>query len=158
MNFKILDKRKKKSLIKKLSYLGIEKIPYLTIKTGKEKIRAYSGNFSSDELRKLFKILRIEGIGLYIGKEVGDSLRISLDGLHVLKKQIKKNIINIQTEQENLWFLGRGISLKKGEYSGVKGFVAVKSGEDFIGTGKISEDCSEIFSFLPKPRRRKQNQ
>ena len=36
------------------------------------------------------------------------------------------------------------------------GFVSVKSGEDFVGVGKVGADGTILFSFLPKERRRKE--
>jgi NOL1/NOP2/fmu family ribosome biogenesis protein len=38
------------------------------------------------------------------------------------------------------------------------GFVSVKSGEDFVGVGKIGSDGKTLFGFLPKERRRKPKQ
>ncbi len=153
MYLQIFDKSKKRKFIEKISYLGVSKIPYLLIKTGKEKIRAYSGSFSNDEVHKLFGLLRIEVVGLYLGKEAGESVRISLDGLHVLKEQISKNVIQVNEEQKKEWFFGKDILLNEDQGKCLKGVVAIKNGEDFIGTGKISADGLKVSSFLPKRRR-----
>ena len=48
----ILDNPKKKKFIEKIEYLGIEKVPYLLIQTGKERIRAYSGSFHREEIQR----------------------------------------------------------------------------------------------------------
>ncbi|MCR4284646.1 MAG: tRNA pseudouridine(55) synthase TruB [archaeon] len=155
-----LDKAKKKKFLAGILDLGMKKIPQLLIKTGKESIRAYSGNLSTEEVWDIWRLLPIEGIGLYIGKEMINQhgvreIRLSLDGLHTWKDQITERIITLTEEQEENWFKGKNIELDSNE--GLTGFVAVQSADkkDFIGTGKISNDGKTLFSFLPKERRRK---
>lgn len=117
---------------------------------------AYSGSLANVELYTLWETINVESIGLYFGKEFPDEARLSLDALHVLKDQIKGNIVELNEEQTKEWFLGKPAILtqeQKEKYSEIKGFVAVKFHEDFIGTGKISENREFISSFLPKERR-----
>lgn len=156
MKIDILDKTKKRKFTEKVEYLGIEKIHGLLIRTGTERVRTFSGSLSVDEIIRLYSEMRIEGIGLYLGKEQGDEVRLSLDALHMLKNQITKNVIEISELQEKEWFLGHDIHLseeQKQEYKEFVGFVAVKAGIDFIGTGKIYSDKSAVSNFLPKERR-----
>ena len=154
----ILDKTKKEKFIEKIS-IGIEKIPYLLIKIGGERIRAYSGSFSKEELYRIFSLLPVEACGLYFAKEFDDDARLSLDALHAVKDEIiknGKNIIEVSEKQEKDWFYGKAIELdeeQQKKYQDAEGFVAVKSGEDFIGTGKIFADKKSIANFLPKERR-----
>ncbi len=164
MRSQILDKTKKKKIIENLEIFGIEKIPYLLIKTGKEKIRAYSGSFSSDELQQLSKVIHIGEIGMYFGKEVIEgktkikNTRITLDAVHLLQKQIKKNIIELNEGQEKEWFFGRDIELEQGVGDIAGGsFVILKFEEDFIGVGRLSVDCKMVSNYLPKERRRREN-
>lgn len=164
MKIQILDKTKKKKFINEISELGVEKIPYLLIKTGKERIRAFSGSLSSQELMALWRIFPVEGLGLYIGKQMLDKktgrkqARLSLDGLHVLKDQIEKSkqVLILTKQQEEDWFKGKIIELDKKEQK-LTGFVAIKSADkkDFIGFGKISVDKDILIGFLPKERRRR---
>ena len=143
MKIQILDKTKKKKFIEKISYLGIEKFPYLLIKTGAERVRAYSGSLSVDEIIRLWNDVRMESIGLYFGKEIEDSARLSVDAMHVLKKQIIKNIVELSEEQEKQWFYGKDILLSEEQqekYKVFENYVAVSSGGDFVGTGKLSQD------------------
>jgi NOL1/NOP2/fmu family ribosome biogenesis protein len=154
-NMRILDGAKKKKFIEKVSYLGIEKIPQLLIQTGKERIVGFSGSISREEISKLSLLLSVEGIGLDFARETFDGVKMSLDALHVFKNQIKKNIIDIGEDQEKLWFLGKNIELnseQQKKYADLKGFVAVRCGGDFIGTGKISQDKKFVSNFLPKER------
>ena len=162
MNLKILDKTKKNKFIEGLSELGLEKVPEILIKTGNERVRAFSGNLVREELNEWFRILPVELVGLYVGKEIIDrhgvsEVRLSLDGLHLWKEQIKNNIIELDKEQEEKWFLGRDLEFGGAEFSGK--FVAIKSkgSGDFIGTGKVSIDSKTLFNYLPKERRRKSN-
>jgi NOL1/NOP2/fmu family ribosome biogenesis protein len=160
MRVQILDRPKKEKFLEKTG-LGIEKIPYLLLKPGRERVMAYSGSLSTAELSKLIGEINVEVIGLYLGKEFDEDARLSTDALHILKDKIKNNIAKINEEQEKDWFLGNPIKLtekQKEEYKELKGFVAVKSQEDFIGTGKMAWEKGEISNFLPKERRVKQNQ
>jgi NOL1/NOP2/fmu family ribosome biogenesis protein len=157
--FQILDNTKKKRIIEQISYLGIKKIPFLTLKIGREAIRAFSGDITRQDLSALVGILTVEGIGIYFGKELEEGTRLSLDMLHILKDQIEKNKIFLNAEQEKSWFLGKNIELAKEqqeEYKKINGFVAVISSDeykDIIGTGKISQDKKLLSNFLPKERR-----
>ncbi|MCH7850691.1 MAG: hypothetical protein IH845_03555 [Nanoarchaeota archaeon] len=135
--------------------------------TGREGIRAYSGNLSKEEIMDIWKILPIEGIGLYVGKETINrhgvrEVRLSLDGLHTWRDQITKKVIVLTEEQEGIWFEGKNVELTKEqalEFEGLKGFFAIKSADskDFIGTAKIGNDSKTLYGFLPKERRRKGN-
>ena len=112
MKLQILDKTKKKKIVGELKVFGISKIPYLILKTGKEKIRAYSGGFSSDELQMLGKVVPISEVGMYFAKESINrngkrDVRINLDAAQVLKEQIKSNVVKVSDEQEKNWFLGK---------------------------------------------------
>lgn len=155
-NLILLDSAKKKKIIDKLDYLGIEKIPQLLIQTGKERITAFSGFLSREEISELGRLLSLEGIGLYFAKDTLEGLRVSVDALHLLKKEIRSNIIEVNGAQEREWFLGKAVELtpeQNEKYKDVGGFVAMKSGEDFIGTGRKAKNHNIISNFLPKERR-----
>jgi len=155
----ILDNTKKKKIIEQISYLGIEKIPYLLLKTGRETIRAYSGSLVRQDVSFLSTLLTIEGIGLYFGKETDDGVRLSIDALQLLKPQITKNRVFLTKEQEEKWFKGENIELNEEqsqEYKDMQGFVCVFSSDknqDILGTGKVSNNKKLISNFLPKERR-----
>ncbi len=159
MKPQILDKTKKKKIIAELNVFGITKIPYLLLKTGKEKIRAYSGSFSSDELQMLGKVVPISEVGMYFAKESINrdgkrDVRLNLDAAHVLEGQIKSNIIELDGGQEKEWFLGKDVELEEGQVSkGVTGFVVLKSEGDIIGVGRLNADKKMISNYMPKERR-----
>jgi NOL1/NOP2/fmu family ribosome biogenesis protein len=162
MRIEILDKAKKKKFLEKISAMGIEKIHYLLIRTGGERIRAYSGSLTTDEVLRVCAVMPVETVGLYFGKEFELEARLSIDTLHLFSEEIKnngKNIIKINEQQEKEWFFGNSIELneeQQKQYKELNGFVAVESQGDFIGTGKISQDKKIIANFLPKERRVKQ--
>ena len=147
----ILDRGKKDRIIDLLAEYGIEKLNQLIIQTGKDRYRIFSGNISKNELIKLADLVKIEGIGLYLGTEVDGRIRLGIDACHLLKDKINKNIVEISDEKADEWFGGREISNE-----GIKerGFVIIKNKNDLLGSGKIGEE--RILNFLPKERRIKQ--
>lgn len=158
MTFQILDKTKKKKFLKKIDFLDLEKSKLMFISTGKEKVRAFSGMLSNNELIDLARLIPIESIGLYLGKDLGDEARLSIDALHLFKDKITKNIITLNQEQEENWFKGKDIELTKEQQEqttkqNIKGFVVIKSqSQDIIGPGKLSIDNIRLFNYLPKER------
>jgi len=158
MKIDVLSKAKKKKFIEGLSDLGMKKIPQMLVRSGKERIRAFSGDLDRKAIMDIWHLLPIEGVGLYVGKDMVNrngvrEIRMSLDGMHVWKEQLTERIVELSEEQEEEWFLGKDIELSEGQ--GTEGFVSVKAGEDFVGTGKVGADGKTLFSFLPKERRRK---
>ena len=163
MKITLQDKAKKKRFIQEIDYLGIKKIPQLLLKTGKDRLRAFSGSLTNEEIMAIWRIFPIEGLGLYIGKQMIDKRtgrkesRLSIEGLHILKEQITKNILILDSEQEEQWFRGKDLELKEEQTTSLEAgqFVAVKSSnkKDLIGTGKLSQDKKTLFTFLPKERR-----
>jgi len=153
----IIFNTEKREIMKKLAYYGIEELPFLLMKSGKDKIRGYSGSLSLEEIRKLQRNSRVEIIGIYLFHEYPTEIRLSLDALHLLKDQITKNIIELTKEQKDKWFRGEDILLTKEEQEKFKseerGFKVIKHGDDLIGMGKLTED--RISNYLPKERRRR---
>jgi len=160
MNIDVLSRAKKKKFIEGLSNLGIEKIPQMLVRSGKERIRAFSGELDREAVMNIWHLLPIEGIGLYVGKDMVNrngvrEVRLSLDGMHTWKDQLGKRVIELNKKQERDWFLGRDIELNTKQKIEA-GFVCVKAGEDFVGVGKVGADEKMLFGFLPKERRRKE--
>jgi NOL1/NOP2/fmu family ribosome biogenesis protein len=159
MKIQILNNAKKKKIVAELADLGLKKIPELLVRTGKERIRAYSGDLSTEQIMEIWRMLPIEGIGLYAGKETINrngvrEVRLSVDGMHVWKEQLTDRIFVLDEAQEKEWFLGKNIELDDDQGLGA-GFVSVKAGEDFVGMGKIGVDGDMLYGFLPKERRRR---
>ncbi len=151
MNFiKILSQYEKHEIEKKLKeQFGIENVPGLIVKRGEERLFLFSGSFSEKDIEHLEKCAFIERIGIYFAKIIGNEIRLSIEGSQILKDQIKKNIFPLNSQQAEEWMKGRELLIKTGEH----GFLIMKYGEDFLGTGKASEE--KIGNFIPKNRRLK---
>lgn len=144
---KIIFGGEKKKILNQLNnQFGIKEIPYLLIRFGKEKIRLYSGNLSTGELRILGKNLRIETVGVYFAKEEKDGIRLTLDGLQLIKNQITKNILEISDEQADNWMRGNDLEIRSD-----KNYKVLKNNHEFLGCGKSTGD--KITNFVPKERR-----
>jgi NOL1/NOP2/fmu family ribosome biogenesis protein len=150
MKFQILNKAKKKEILQALAVYGISRLDYLLLQTD-SKLRIFSGMLSKNELIALLRGIEVDNVGLYFAsKEEG--IRISLDAVHLLSKQIKHNILEISDEQAKKWFYGSTLEVSETEKAGTKeGFIILKNGEDFIGIGKLTKN--KILNFLPKERR-----
>ena len=174
MKIQILNNAKKKKIVAELEEFGLKRIPELLVRTGKERIRAYSGDLSTEQIMEIWRMMPIEGVGLYVGKEAIDrngvrEVRLTMDGMHVWKSQLEPEIsgvvglrgggvagrvIFLSEEQEVEWFLGKDIEIEDDQGLSA-GFVLVKAGEDFVGMGKIGVDGKVLYGFLPKERRRR---
>ena len=144
---KIIYASEKKHLLKQLNkQFGIEKLPYLLLKFGEDKIRVYSGDLSTEELRVLDANLNIENIGLYFAKEEKDGIRLTLDGIQIIKEQITKNILELTDQQAEDWLKGKDLDIKAD-----RGFLILKNNNEFIGCGKSTGE--RIANFVPKERR-----
>jgi len=144
---KIIHKSEKRKILNQLQErFGISKLPYLLLRFGKEKIRIYSGNLSSQELSLLDNNLRIENIGLYFAKQQIDGIRLTLDGIQIFKSQISKNILELTDKQAEDWFKGQDLDIKIDN-----NFKILKHNNEFIGCGKSTGE--RITNFMPKERR-----
>ena len=130
---------------------GIEDLNFLLIETSKERIRAFSGNLSKEEINLLSTLTNIETIGSYLlKKEKDDSLRLSFDGCHILQDKIKKNIIKLEGGEAEYW--KKGLDLEK---ENEKGLFVIESDNLFFGCAKSSGKV--LLNHIPKDRRMKLN-
>ncbi len=147
---KFFNKKEKEKLLKRLNeQFGIKELPWKIAQLGKEKIILFSGDISEKEIEEIDRFARIEGIGLYFAKEQNGKLRLSIEATQLLKDQIRKNIFELNEKQAEQWMLGQELNIKPGK----KDFLIMKFKDDFLGTGKASEE--KITNFVPKPRRLK---
>ncbi|MAG39665.1 hypothetical protein CMI41_01725 [Candidatus Pacearchaeota archaeon] len=163
MKIDLLDKAKKKRFLQELNYLGELKTKALLIKTGKERIRAYTGALSNEEIWDFWRVFPVEGIGVYLGKDNTNKngvreVRLSTDGLHFFGDQVAGAILILNEKQEEEWFFGKEVEMNSKQVEKINSdFVAVKaeSSGDFIGVGKLNKDQTLLYNYLPKERRRK---
>jgi len=146
MIIKFVKSSEKKKILAELNeQFGIEKLPYLLVESGRERIRAFSGSLSKEEILQMSHLTNIEQIGLYLIKKE-DSLRLSMDAIHLLKSQITKNIIEITESQFNDLIRGKDLSI-----SAQKGNIIIKYKEDLIGFGRSTGE--KVYNYIPKDRR-----
>jgi NOL1/NOP2/fmu family ribosome biogenesis protein len=150
MNLKFLNKKEKKEILEKLKYqFGITEIPGEIVMRGKERMFLFSGSFDEKKINVLERLAPIERMGVYFAKkdENLDEIRLSIEGTQVFKDQIINNIFELPKELVEDWMKGRELNIKTGK----KGFLAMRYEDDFLGTGKASEE--KIGNFIPKNRR-----
>jgi len=126
---------------------GIKDIPGTIVMRGRERLYLYSGNFESWKLKKLEDNVIIERVGVYFAKMVDDKIKLSIEGVSLLRNQITKNIFEMDDKSTDDWIRGRDLNIKTGLY----GFLVMKNKNDFFGIGKASEN--KIGNFIPKSRR-----
>ena len=147
---KILNEKEKSKIVDKLNeQFGIIEVLGKIIMRGKERLFLYSGNLDEEEIEKLDSLVFIERAGIYFAKieEPNEDIRLSIEGTQILKEQINKNIFEIPEELVEDWMKGHELNVQ----SGMKGFVVMKFKDEFLGTGKASEN--KIGNFIPKNRR-----
>lgn len=158
IHLKILNEKEKKEIELKLKeQFGISEIPGILASRGKERLYLFSGDFTEKEIKKIEEISVVERIGVYFAKaeEKMDEIRLSIEGTQILGNQITKNIFEIPEELVEKWMSGSEILFEdiKGIKEKPKGFIIIKHKNDFLGTGKASEN--KIGNFIPKNRRLK---
>jgi NOL1/NOP2/fmu family ribosome biogenesis protein len=147
---KILNKNEKQELLNKLrKQFGIEEIPGIILKRGEERLFLFQGSFNIGQIKELERAVPIERVGIYFGKIQRNEIRLSIEGVHLLKNQIKKNIFELNKEQAEQWMMGQELNIETGK----KDFLILKYKEDFLGCGKASAE--KISNYIPKNRRLK---
>ncbi len=148
MKFEIINRNEKNRIIENLNkQFGITSLPYLLIRQGREKIRAYSGNLSREELSIIGENINIDTLGIYLLKEESGEIRLSHDAASILQPQITKNIIELDISRAIEWLKGHDLNIK----TEFRGMVALKYNHYLIGCGKSSGE--RITNFVPKERR-----
>ena len=116
MTIKILSKYETNEILGKLQeQFGIKEIPGIMLRIGQERIFLYQGSLDEKEIIKLEMAVPVERIGVYFAKIQNDELRLSIEGTHVLKNQINKNIFEINDEQLNTWMHGSELQIETGK-------------------------------------------
>jgi len=144
----IKSSQKRKILAELEEIYGITNLPYLLVKTGKKKLRAFSGHLSKEEISQLTELTNIEVIGMYLISQKDNDLRLNFDAVSLLRNQITKRIIEIDKGQLELWIRGHDL-----EIEAPRGIVVLKYNNDLVGVGK--SNTQKIFNYVPKERKLK---
>jgi len=140
---RFLNKKETKSILKKIKeyYGDTFSIEHIYSITPENKIFIISKEFSNFR----FDRLKINTLGLYIAKLEKDGIRLSIEGSQIIKPT--KNILELNQEQSKNWLNGQQLEIKSDE----KGYKVIKLGNDFLGTGKLTEN--RLINYIPKYRR-----
>ncbi len=150
MTLKILSIKEKKKIEQFLKErFGITEISGLLVKRGEERLFLFKGNLNPKQIIELEKTIPLERVGIYFAKIVREEPKLSIEGVQILKGQIKENIFELNKEQAEQWMTGQELNIKTGK----KGFIIMKYNDDLLGCGNASEE--KITNFIPKSRRLK---
>ena len=148
MTIHFFTKQETKDILSKLKgQFGIESIDGTIARIGQERLFLFRGSLTDKQIQDMEEEIVIERIGVYFAKEQHDGIRLSIEGAHLLKEQITKNIFEINDEQVESWMKGQELNISTGK----NGFFIIKNNNDLLGTGKASEN--KITNFIPKNRR-----
>lgn len=122
------------------------KLDYAFLRNSQDNVYIVSKDVAKIDWTKL----RITGVGSYFG-ELKNGLRLSIEGSQLIGPGAQKNVVDINAEETMLWLKGHDIKM----FDTVKGYVLVRSGKDFLGTGTIKDNM--LLNFVPKIRRLPEN-
>ena len=149
---KILSEKEREEIGSKLNeQFGVKKIPGIIVQKGEEKLFLFQGSFDKNQINELEQTIPVERVGIYFAKIVAgeNKIRLSIEGSQILKNQITKNIFELNESQLDDWMKGRELNIQTGK----RDFLVMKYKDNFLGTGKASEE--KISNFIPKNRRLK---
>jgi NOL1/NOP2/fmu family ribosome biogenesis protein len=149
---KIFNKKEKTQFEHQLNeQFGIEQVNGTLLQFGPERIFLFQGNLNNRQLQELEELVPIERIGVYLAKVVpGEGkIRLSIEGTHILKPQITKNIFELPENLVDNWMKGQDLQLALNHNE----FLVMKYKDDLLGTGKSSQLGNKISNFIPKTRR-----
>jgi NOL1/NOP2/fmu family ribosome biogenesis protein len=146
---KFLNSKQKKAVFEELEEVyGIDRMNYELIEAGKKRLRAFSGNFTREEISQLSQLTNIEIIGMYLISQKDNDLRLNFDAVSLFRNQITKNILEIDKKQLDMWMRGYDLDIKC-----PRGVVVLKFQDELVGIGKSNTE--KIFNYLPKERKLK---
>ncbi|MBI4145985.1 hypothetical protein HY489_01460 [Candidatus Woesearchaeota archaeon] len=115
----------------------------LALAKAKDRVYAVTRDVDRIDLDRV----RINSLGIYVAEVKDGVLRLSIEGSQLVGPVAKKNVAEVDSDQVRAWFKGEDI-LVSGLFDG---FVIVKYGDDFVGSGRFSD--GKIVNFVPKARR-----
>lgn len=144
----ILNSKDRKLILKDLtSMYGVGELPDVIFFCFNKKEKVYIAT------REIFEInredLRINTFGMYYGTIMKDGFRPSLEGLHMMQDNIKKNILELDKEQFKAWITGSDLDVENEANENT--YLILKYDNDFVGVGKLKN--TSILNYLPKSRK-----
>ena len=141
---KILKKKETKRVLEMLNkQWGFDKkLDYAFLESQKGRVYIANKEIFGFPLEKI----RVNSIGMYFA-ETRKGIRLSIEGSQLVGPHATKNVIELTAQELKEWM--RGEDLEK--ETDTEGFVLLRHGADFLGTGKAKE--GKILNFIPKIRR-----
>ncbi|MBI2661765.1 hypothetical protein HYX09_05890 [Candidatus Woesearchaeota archaeon] len=121
----------------------VSKPDYAFLINTKNRIFAVNREISGVELGRI----RPNSIGMYFAEMLEGEIRLSIEGSQLIGPDATRNVVELDDEESLRLFRGEDISKE----TGCKGFVILKRGRDFLGTGKVKG--GKILNFISKSRR-----
>ena len=142
---KILNSREKKPLLARIKeQWGCDfKTDLVWMMSAKNRIYLMTKDMENID----FKKVRIDTMGSYFATINDTEIRISIEGSQSIGPIAKKNVVELSEEEATSWMEGNDIMKK----TDCEGYIIIRSGNDFLGCGKATED--KILNFVPKNRR-----
>ncbi len=131
----ILNTREKKKIITSLkqAYGFSGRLKGNLLLSPRQEVFLLTG--SSDIIKKgEEKQLRIDKVGLYLGRMVPEGIRLSIEATQLIGPSCSKRILVINDEQLKAWVKGQDLVI---DDAARQGFFLVKHNNDFLGCAKI---------------------
>lgn len=143
---KILNSREIKEIYKLIDgQWGAKiKLDYGFLKNIKNRIFIISKDISKIDTSKI----RINSAGMYFCEIDYKGIRLSIEGSQIIGPKAAKNVVELNGEETKNWLKGEDIEK---ECSDCRGFVILKNKNDFLGSGKYSNN--RILNYVSKTRR-----
>lgn len=118
-----------------------EKLPLILAISDNDDVYA-----SCEDVKKVaLSDLHLHTSGMYIGEFRKDGFRPSIEGSAIIPAT--KNILEVNSKIARMWMYGLDIPCSED----VSGWVIIKCGRDFLGSGRYKE--GKILNHVPKGRR-----
>jgi len=114
------------------------------LSNNKNRIFIISKELSRIEISRL----KLNSIGMYLCETDRQGMRLSIEGSQIVGPAAKRNTIELSDEEARKWLKGEDFEK---ECKGCNGFIIIKHGKDFMGTGKYSN--GKILNYVGKSRR-----
>jgi len=146
INLKILNKKAIKEVLKKIKGQWDAEVDFgdKVFLEGKDNdIFIINRDISRIDLTKI----RINSMGLYIGQQMVDGFRLSIEGSQIVGPKAKKNILEVDEKRAREWLKGYELDVREN----LSGYLIIKHCADFLGCGKVKDN--KVLNYVPKNRR-----
>ena len=142
---KILNSKEIKELHKKIQEAYGYSEPFTYVVFANSENKYFIAPRTVEEI--LDKRLHIERVGIYLGQEQPEEIRLSIEGSQLIGPKATHHVLELTPAQRDDWMLGKDIILD-GEYE--QAFHIVRCGEDYMGCGKYKNGT--LLNYVPKER------